>query len=136
MLWFSVNWSFMQKCIETDTPDADVAEDVRSLWRMVAALLNEIYAQYSLFDIPVISDYEHLVDEEEATMGFKPVQCDKTMDVWWQNGARKPVIRRERSAAEVSQYNVVRIRDLYTRALLVAANEVSLHAPIFMLGQC
>lgn len=135
ILWFSVNWSFMQKCIETDTPDPDVAEDVQQLWRMVAALLNEIYTQYSLFDIPVISDFEHLMDEEEATMGFKPVQCDETMDVWWQNDVRKPVIRRERSAAEVTQYDLVRIRDIYTRALLVAANEVSSHASGAIVSQ-
>jgi tetratricopeptide (TPR) repeat protein len=127
MLWFSVNWSWMQKCIETDSPEPEVAEYIRQLWRLLAHVLNAIYLQYPLFEIPAVSDDDLLVDEEEATMGFRPVQNDETLGVWVSRtrNVMKAVLRRERSAAEVKDHHMVRIRDIYTRALLVASNEVS-----------
>jgi hypothetical protein len=131
ILWFSVNWSWMQKCIETDSPDPEVAEYIRQLWRLLAHVLNAIYVQYPLFEIPATADSGHLVDEEEATMGFQPVQNEENMSVWWDKSALKPVLRRERTSAEISEHNLVRIRDIYTRALLVAANGVSPHILFF-----
>ena len=125
-LWFSVNWTYMQKCMQDSTPEPETADEIRQLWRMIAHVLNEVYVQYPLFDIPSVADYNILVDEEESTMGFQPIQSPQSMDVWWQNGAMKSVIRRERPAAEVAEYNLVRIRDVYARVLLVATDEVSL----------
>ena len=124
-LWFSVNWTGMQKCIEQNTPGPEEAEEIRELWRLVAHSLNKIYGHFPLFEIKAITEFHQLVDEEESTMGFQPVQSDSTFDVWWQNGAMKPVLRRERSAGEIAEYSLVRIRDIYTRALSVAADEVS-----------
>ncbi|KIV99730.1 hypothetical protein, variant [Verruconis gallopava] len=126
ILWFVVNWPFMQECIENNTPDLEVAEDVRQVWRLLAHALNCIYEQYPLFDIPAIGDCEHLVDEEEATMGFQPIHVDENMDMWYHQGSMKPVMRRERSSAEVEMYHLVRLRDIYSRALLVASKDTSL----------
>jgi hypothetical protein len=125
MLWFNVNWSFLQRCMEDNTPEPEVAEDIRQLWRLLARVLNGIFEQYPLFEIPAVSDCNCLVDEEEATMGCLPVHGEANANIWMKDGAMKPVIRRERSPAEVKAYHLVRIRDIYTRALLVANEHVS-----------
>jgi hypothetical protein len=126
VLWFSMNWSFMQRCMEDNTPEPEVAEDIRQLWRLLARVLNGIFEQYPLFEIPAVRDCDQLVDEEEATMGFLPVHAQANADIWYRDGVLKPVIRRERSVAEVKAYHLVRLRDIYTRALLVANEDVSI----------
>jgi hypothetical protein len=131
-LWFTVNWSFMQKCMEDNNYEPEVAEDIRQLWRLLAHIMNSIFEQYQLFAIPAVQDCEYLVDEEEATMGFLPVHGEYNADVWTKEGAMKPVLRRERTAAEQKAAHLVRLRDIYTRALLVTSKEVSFCCPYIL----
>lgn len=124
--WFTCNWSFMQKCMENNSPDVAVAEDVRQLWRLLAHVATAVYEQYELelHGVPPANDCELLVDEEVLTMGFLPVQDRVNDEVWKRHGVMKLVCRVDSTPEEQQYYHLIRLRDLFSRAAIIAHEPV------------
>jgi hypothetical protein len=124
-LWFTKNWPLLQRCMESGKPDAAMAADIRDLWNVFAAVLNAIYEQYPLFDTISTGEMDYLLKEEEGTMGFLPLHGGSNADVWMKDGKSKNVLRREKSHEDQEQEHLIRLRDIFTRGVIIAQDPVS-----------
>jgi hypothetical protein len=124
-LWFAKNWEFLQRCMESGKPDAATAGDIRDLWNILAAVLNAIYEQYPLFDTVSTAEMDYLLKEEEGTMGFLPLHGGSNIDVWMKDGKSKNVLRKEKSNEDQEHEHLIRLRDIFTRGIIIAQDPVS-----------
>lgn len=126
-LWLVKTWKPLQALVESGHRDhAIIAADVRDLWHVFADTLNTTFQQYPLLDSKSIEDVEYLLDEEESTVGFRPLHDDKNADVWKKDGKPKAVFRGEKSDALQEQEHLIRLRDIVTRGIVIAQEPVSL----------
>jgi hypothetical protein len=124
-LWFTQNWAFLHRCTGTDQLDIDSANHIRALFTILAAVLTMIYEQYPLSNVDATGAIDHLLKEEEATMGFLALQGDVNKDVWRKNGVLKSVMRVEKTEAQQLEDHLIRFRDIFGRGVLIAQDQVS-----------
>ncbi|TID17926.1 Telomerase activating protein Est1 [Venturia nashicola] len=131
-LWLVKTWKPLQALVESGHSDhAIIAADVRQLWRLFADCLNAIYQQYPLLDSKSVEDVAYLLDEEESTMGFRPLHDAKNADVWKMDGKPKAVSREPKSDALKEQEHLIRLRDIVTRGIIIAQEPAS---PFIMMN--
>lgn len=126
-LWLVKTWKPLQALVESGHSDhAVIATDIRHLWHIFADCLNAIYQQYPLLDSKSVEDVEYLLEEEESTVGFRPLHDAKNADVWKKDGKPKAIFRKQKSDALREQEHLIRLRDIVTRGIIIAQEPVSL----------
>jgi hypothetical protein len=123
-LWFTKNWMFLQQCMSSDQADPRTAHYIRELFTIFAPVLNLIFEQYPLGDVTATAELEYLLKEEEQTMGFLPLHCDSTMDVWMKGSEFKSVLRTVKSEEQVKMEHLVRLRDIFARGVAISQEAV------------
>ncbi|KAF2431601.1 hypothetical protein EJ08DRAFT_182382 [Tothia fuscella] len=124
-LWFTQNCVFLQRCTEPGQLEPKSVEYIRNMFTYLAPVLTFIFEQYPLSDVLATGELEYLLREEEATMGFLPLQGEVNKDVWRKEGVLKAVMRNDKSEEQISAEHLVRFRDMFGRGVLVAQDPSS-----------
>ena len=110
-----------------DAGDANYCAFVTYLWKTYAESLTLLKSVLPISELKKAPVVDYLLDEDEDTLGFKPIHNEYTRRRYSQGGADDPkprCVHQEVSVEHVDKEKTSRIRDLITDGLLILHQKV------------